>query len=117
MSERGREGYGVAPSWPAESIKITSFDQNLDSPPILKARSERLEPTPIQFGAGKVRARVVVNDDGSVRKVEVVESSAQRCVDSALPELKKCSFFPAKKSGAAVECVIECTVALYYIDE
>jgi len=108
---------GIAPSWPAESIKITASDRSLDSPPVLKARSEQLGPTPILFQTGKVRARVVVGEDGSVRNVEVFESSARSCIASALPELKRCSFFPAKKGGIAVESVVECTVLLYYIDE
>jgi TonB family protein len=117
MGERGRDGYGIAPSWPAVSVKIIAFDPSLDSSPALKARSERLDQAPVSFERGKVRARVIVNQDGSVNTVEVIESTSRVCTDNAIPALKTWSFFPAKRNGEAVRCVIDCEVTLFYLNE
>jgi len=92
---------GAATKYNPELVGEFEDINSYDSPPVLLTAAVPEYPEmALDVGAeGKVVLKLLVLEDGSVGKIQVVEASNPILVDEAIEAAAKCVFAPARKGG------------------
>jgi TonB family protein len=114
-------GGGFTPPSPHVEMSILGTDEEVDRQPIVKTPAQAVIFFPLALRhasiGGEVLATATVEVDGRVSNVVIDRASQPDFVAPVVSGLRKCSFFPATRGGAAVATRVRCKIQFLFTEE
>jgi len=121
VSHRHPHGACYSPAEPKIAISVVGYDKSLDAPPVPMTSAQLAISYPFEMRraalTGEVLATATIEKDGKVSHVVIDHATQPEFGDMVIVGLRRCVFFPTKRSGVAVLSVVQCKIEFLFDED